>query len=73
MNHIYKAMEKERDKTIWEMWLMLYPHMEKPIWFGEFKAKMLEPPKKIEKQTDDDIFANIKLINAAFGGKVVEI
>lgn len=72
MNHIYKAMEKERDKSIWEMWLMFYPHMKNPIWIDEFREKMLEP--KVEKvQSDEAMFEAVKLLNSAWGGKVVEV
>lgn len=40
--------------------------------FAEFKEKSLKTTKS-KKQTDEEMLAMAKLLNAAFGGDVVEI
>lgn len=73
MNHINKAWEQERDKKIWEMWLAVYPHMSEETFvnYYDFKDKILNgKPKK--EQTPKEMMTMVQILNAAFGGKVVE-
>lgn len=67
---IKKAAEQEREQYIWEMWLAVYPYMNEKTFvpFSEYKAKHIKP--KI--QTEGEILIKVKLLNAMFGGKVVE-
>jgi hypothetical protein len=55
------------------MWLSVYPYMTKEdfMTFAEFKEKSMKTTKP-KKQTDEEMLAMAKLLNAAFGGKVVE-
>ncbi len=55
------------------MWLAVYPYMTKEdfMTFAEFKEKSMKTTKP-KKQTDEEMLAMAKLLNAAFGGKVVE-
>ena len=74
-NHIQKAWEQERDKKIWEMWLVLFPTMTKEsfVSFEEFKHKLLNTPEEKHGQSDDEMLAMAKILNAAIGGVVVEV
>lgn len=56
------------------MWIAIYPNMteENFLSFEEFKNKLIAKPK-IKQQTDEEMLAMAKLLNAAFGGKVVEV
>lgn len=58
---------------IWQMWLSLYPHFTKDtfISYPDYKQKLLNQ-SKLHKQTDDEMLAMCKLLNAAFGGEVAE-
>ena len=71
---ITKAKEKETDQIIWEMWLSLYPNMNKDnfISFNDFKNKITNN-KKNKNQTDDEMLAKVKILNAAFGGEVIYV
>lgn len=52
------------------MWLAIYPYMTEKTFipFSEYKAKHMKP--KI--QSEEEILAKVKLLNAMFGGEVVE-
>jgi hypothetical protein len=52
MKLIYKAIEKDRDKKLWEMWLMRYQHMEKETFvpFSEFKKQHSQEVSKRPKE-----------------------
>jgi len=53
------------------MWLSLYPNMTKDnfISFTDYKNKLLHTKKE---QSTDEMIAMVKMLNAAYGGKVVE-
>lgn len=73
---IKKAREREEDKPVWQMWLALYPYMDKKTFvpYPEFKNKMLKKASDVSKrQTPEEMLTMVKVLNAAFGGKVVEI
>jgi hypothetical protein len=55
------------------MWLSLFPHMTEKtfVTFADYKKKLIAQSKP-HKQTDDEMLAMCKLLNAAFGGEVVE-
>jgi len=68
---IRKAIKEHREKKMWEMWLSLYPHMTEKTYisFEDYKGQF-EPKKE---QTGDEMLAKVKLLNAMFGGEVVEV
>ena len=73
---IYKAYEQERDLKLWQMWLTLFPNMTEKdfISFSEYKNKVIDKTSNSGKQqTDEQMMAMCRMLNAAFGGKVVEI
>ena len=72
VEQIKKAYEKKLDDNIWEMWLVEFPHMDKKTFltFGDYKKKLLH---KKEKQTDEQMLSMVKMLNAAYGGQVVEV
>lgn len=73
---IYKAYEQERDLKLWQMWLTLFPNMTEKdfISFSEYKNKVIDKTSDSGKQqTDEQMMAMCRMLNAAFGGKVVEI
>lgn len=51
---IYKAIEKEQDKKLWEMWLMRYQHMDQESFvpFSQFKQQQ---NVKVSKRSKDEI------------------
>ena len=65
VKQINKAIEEEKDSRLWEVWLTLYPNMTEDnfISFEEFKGKQAK-----KKQTDQDMMAMARALNAAFGG-----
>lgn len=73
-NHIKKAWDQERDKKIWQMWLTLYPNMSQDnfISYEDFKDSLLKEPER-KVQSDADMLIMARILNAAHGGKVVEI
>ena len=76
LKYIKKAIEKEQEKSLWEMWLMMFPNMDRKnfISFEEFKEKATQSNRqKSKEKTDDEMLAMVKILNAAFGGEVVEI
>ena len=68
------AIEEERDSLIWQMWLSLYPFFSKEgfISYPDYKSKILAQNKPKRDQTDDEMLAMARILNAAFGGTVVE-
>ena len=68
---IKKANDQALDSKVWEMWLSLYPNMTKDnfISFTDYKNKLLHTKKE---QSTDEMIAMVKMLNAAYGGKVVE-
>ena len=56
------------------MWLALYPHMTEKTFvsFDKFKDDSTRK-RKPKKQTTADMIAMCKLLNAAFGGEVIEV
>lgn len=52
---IKKAYEKDLEKRLWEMWLTLYPNMDKKnfIDFEEFKNKIIKPNVETLANTND--------------------
>jgi len=68
--YIKKAIGKNQEKTLWELWLTVLPNMNKDnyISFEDFKTKATHK----ERKTDEEMLAMVKILNAAFGGKVVE-
>lgn len=71
---IRKASEKENDDKLWQIWLMAYPHMpeDKQETFLDFKSRVMTVAPKKKQQTVDEQIAMCRLLNAAFGGEVVE-
>lgn len=69
---IKKAHEEYVDSKLWEMYLVIYPWMDKDNFksFDEFKSSM---KPKAKEQTTDEMLSVVKLLNAAFGGEVVEL
>jgi hypothetical protein len=55
------------------MWLSLYPHMTEKtfISYANYKDKLFKTSKP-HVQSDEEMMAMCKLLNAAFGGEVVE-
>lgn len=53
------------------MWLALYPHFTDKtfVTFGDYKNKLLNKKKE---QTEEEMIAVCKMLNAAFGGEVIE-
>ena len=72
LKYIKKAIEKENEKSLWEVWLTLYPIMTKKnfVSFADFKGKAV---KKRKEKTDDEMLTMVKVLNAALGGKVIEL
>ena len=70
-----KAYEKEQDEKIWQMWLAQLPYMNKEnyVSFSDYRAKLLNQSAPHKEQSVDDQIAMCKLLNAAFGGEVVEL
>lgn len=57
---VVKARERQRDERLWQMWLTLYPNMNKETWqsFSEFKERSLitvskKPTKDILKESEE--------------------
>ena len=71
---IRKASEKDVESRIWEMWLAQLPNMDEEhfISFSDYKDKLLNVTPKKKQQTVDEQIAMCRLLNAAFGGEVVE-
>lgn len=74
MEFIISASDKELDYKIWQMWLSLFPHMTKDtfVTFSDYKKKIMAQSKPQKRQTDNEMLAMCKLLNAAYGGEVVE-
>jgi hypothetical protein len=70
VDYVNYAIEQERDNRLWQMWLTLYPNMNDDDFmsFEEFKSKSLGK----RKQTDEDMMHMAMLLNAAFGGEVIQ-
>ena len=71
---IRKASEKDNDARIWQMWIAQLPNMseENFISFSDYKNKLLDVAPKKKQQTVEEQIAMCRLLNAAFGGEVVE-
>ena len=72
---IKKALEEEKDSIIWQMWLSVYPHMTEKtfISYSDYKKRLLKSSEaSSHQQTDEEMMAMCKMLNAAFGGTVVE-
>lgn len=75
---IKKAYEKQAEEKIWQMWVSIYPNMDKEhfISFKDFKDSMTEktstPKQKLK--TKEEIYAQADKIVAAYnkskGGKI---
>lgn len=65
IKQINKAAEEEKDAYLWQAWLARYANMTEDnfISFEEFKGKQTK-----KKQTDQDMMAMARALNAAFGG-----
>ena len=72
LKFIRKAIDENTDKRIWQMWLAIYPHMTKEnfISFEDYKKQCTVQTKE---QTDEQMLAKVKILNAMFGGEVVEV
>lgn len=45
---------------------------KKPVSFSEYRDKLLNQTERHKKQSVDDQIAMCKLLNAAYGGEVIE-
>ena len=72
IDQIRKAYSSRLDDSIWQMWLVEYPYLDtKQVKnFEDYKNKMLGKGKK---QTDEQMLAMAQMLNAAYGGEVVEV
>jgi len=72
---ILKCYEQSAENSLWQMWLTIYPNMteENFISFAEYKDMAVKNAKQKEPQTDEQMLAMAKMLNAAFGGEVIEI
>lgn len=72
---IRKADEKETDEKLWQMWLVAVPYMPEDHreTFSEYKNRLLNVAPKKKAQTVEEQVAMCRLLNAAFGGEVVEM
>lgn len=65
---INKALEKKEENRYWEMWLTLYPNMNKENFmpFSEFFIKQTKP---ISKRPKEDILEEVERIRASIREK----
>lgn len=77
-----KAFEKEQDEKIWQMWVAQIPRAvvqipqideKSHMSYAEYRDKLLNQTKPHKEQSVDDQIAMCRLLNAAFGGEVVEL
>jgi hypothetical protein len=68
---INKAREKESERSAWEMWLTLYPNMDKKnfIPFSKFYQKQTEPQIRKATLTNEEIIAKNEELRLAHQGK----
>jgi hypothetical protein len=70
---INKAILKQRERQEWEMWLTLYPNMDKKnfISFEKFKSnqRSAKPKKPKKVLTDDEIIEKAEEIRKIHQGK----
>ena len=67
-----EANKKEIESLMWQMWLAILPTMDKKsfISFDDYKKRLTQ--SKPKEQTVDEQISMTKLLNAAYGGEVVE-
>jgi len=72
---IKKAIDGEWDEKVWQMWLSVFPYMTEKnyISYYDYREKLLRSSQTGgHDQTDEEMMAMCKMLNAAFGGTVVE-
>jgi len=54
---IFFAIEKEKEKTAWDIWLSRYPYMTKEnfVPFNEFKNQLYSPCKQYTQKPKEEI------------------
>lgn len=68
-----EANEKEVESLMWQMWLAIFPNMteENFISFDDYKKRLTQKSKPKEQTVEEQI-ALARMLNAAYGGEVVE-
>lgn len=62
INLINKAIEKNREEKEWDMWVQLYPHMNKEnfISFEKFRTKNVKEYVNKKQMTDKEILEQME-------------
>lgn len=73
---MFKAVEKDREDRIWQLWVQLYPHMDKDNFkpFDEF-LNMFKPSNKPSNvnQTKEELVAEIERVKTIHQAQIKKI
>ena len=61
-----KATEKYQDERLWDMWLSIYPNMDKESFVSFEQFKLNARKQKITKRTDEEIIQDAENILQSF-------
>ena len=58
------ALEKEKENWAWDMWLTLYPNMDKNTFksFEQYKAELFKPITKTTEKTSEQIMQEFEKV-----------